>query len=1383
MGVTRARAPFYGHRVERRLLHVLALLVVAAIVLSATQSSSATSILLLGDQTVEPKADSNPAGAAEAFQTTATTTGTVATLTVYVDSSSTSTSAIAGLYTDNAGHPGALLGQGTLTSPTRGAWNVIAMPAVSVTAGAKYWIALLGPAGSGTLAFRDRCCGNGAPSETASQTGFAALPATWPTGKSYKDGPVSVYGSSADSPVLVVSPPSMSFTASTGGPNPASQTFGISNGGGGSLDWTATTGAPWLSLSPATGSGASTVTVNASTGALAAGTYSDSITVTAPGAQASPQTIAVNVTVTTPDNDPPTAPTNLAASASGSTASLSWTGSTDNAGVKQYDVYRSTTDGFTPSTSNRVGTSPTASYSDTGLAVGTYYYRVAAEDAAGNLSAPSNQASAAITSLPTPVYLAGDQTIEANADSNVAGVAEAFKTTAAASGTVAKLTVWVDTGSTATTLAAGLYADSGGHPGALLTQSSLNGPTTGAWNDVAVPAAQVTSGTTYWIALLGPSSAGTLRFRSHGATGGTAGETSSQANLMTLPSTWTTGSPNRDGPFSAWAAGAGPTGPPPDQVGQWSAPAAWPIVAVHMSLLPNGNVLAFDAWNDAPNSQRVWNPTTGAFAAIPDPTNLFCAGHVLLPDGRTLIVGGNVSADKGIQDATLFNSSTNTWSKAAPMSVTRWYPTATVLGDGRVFVFAGDDIVDFSLPYSPHYFKEASQSSLPEVYNPSTNRWQDLTGAKLNTPLYPYMFQLSNGRILDAGPDITTRVIDPSTWTWSTVGTSPFDGASAVMYLPDKIMKAGAYANPDYYGSSTYDATAQTAVLDMTQSSPSWQSTAPMNYPRSYQNMTLLPDGTVLASGGESASDGTDLSKAVLPAELWDPSTKTWRVVASLTTGREYHSTALLLPDGRVLMAGGGQLPGRATNIYNGEIFSPPYLFKGNRPTISSVPSTIQYGSNFTVSTQDASSIQKVALVRTPSVTHAFDENQRYIPLNFTQGSGQLTVQAPANGNTAPPGYYMLFVLNGNGVPSVASFVRFPAPYEDVQAPSVPANLTASGSTASVSLSWSPSNDNVGVTAYDVYRSTTSGFTPSSSNKVSQTASTTFTDTGLAPGTYYYRVKAEDAAGNLSGASNEANATVTSGDTTPPSVSITAPAGGATVSATVPVNATASDNTGVAGVQFRLDGNTLGAEDVTAPYGVNWDTTTAVNGSHTLTAVARDAAGNTATSAPVTVTVSNTAPPPTTYLFGDQTIESTVDFNAAGLAEAFKTSSPNSGTLRKVTTYVDAGSTVTSIVVGVYSDSGGHPGMLLASGALNAPKAVAWNDVTMSSAAPVTSGTPYWIAVLSPTGGGQVKFRDRSGGNSETSLQTTLAALPPTWATGHVYGDGPMSAWAGGTIP
>ena len=171
------------------------------------------------------------------------------------------------------------------------------------------------------------------------------------------------------------------------------------------------------------------------------------------------------------------------------------------------------------------------------------------------------------------------------------------------------------------------------------------------------------------------------------------------------------------------------------------------------------------------------------------------------------------------------------------------------------------------------------------------------------------------------------------------------------------------------------------------------------------------------------------------------------------------------------------------------------------------------------------------------------------------------------------------------------------------------------------SLAWAAASDNVGVVHYNVYRSTTSGFTPSAANRIAQPTSTGYTDIGLDAGTYYYKVTAEDAAGNVSGASNEAFAAV-SADNTPPGVAITAPASGS-VSGIQTVAATATAGQGVAGVQFKLDGQNLGAEDTSAPYSCDWDTRAELNGSHTLTAVVRDSVGNAATSAPVSVTVSN----------------------------------------------------------------------------------------------------------------------------------------------------------------
>jgi hypothetical protein len=238
-----------------------------------------------------------------------------------------------------------------------------------------------------------------------------------------------------------------------------------------------------------------------------------------------------------------------------------------------------------------------------------------------------------------------------------------------------------------------------------------------------------------------------------------------------------------------------------------------------------------------------------------------------------------------------------------------------------------------------------------------------------------------------------------------------------------------------------------------------------------------------------------------------------------------------------------------------------------------------------------------------------------------------LTVQAPADSKLAPPGDYMLFVVDSNGVPSVAPFVRFAAPGEDREAPTAPAGLAAAaGAPGVVSLQWTAATDNVRVVGYNVYRSTVPGFVPGAQNLVGSTTSTTYADTGLAAGRYYYVVKAADAAGNIGPASGDASAVATA-DTTAPAVSVTAPAAGATVSDTVNLSADASDDVGVASVRFLIDGVQAGAADTSAPYSVAWSSRGVPNGSHTLTAIARDASGNETTSEPVAFEVANTAVP------------------------------------------------------------------------------------------------------------------------------------------------------------
>jgi fibronectin type 3 domain-containing protein len=220
----------------------------------------------------------------------------------------------------------------------------------------------------------------------------------------------------------------------------------------------------------------------------------------------------------------------------------------------------------------------------------------------------------------------------------------------------------------------------------------------------------------------------------------------------------------------------------------------------------------------------------------------------------------------------------------------------------------------------------------------------------------------------------------------------------------------------------------------------------------------------------------------------------------------------------------------------------------------------------------------------------------------------------------------MLFLVNNAGVPSVAAFVHFSAPGVDAVPPTAPTGLTGQGAIGSATLNWNASTDNTGVALYNVHRSITSGFQPSTSNRIAQPTSTSAINTGVAPGTYYYVVTAQDIAGNVSGPSNEVSVTVLA-DATFPTVTMLTPSQLETVSGSILVSAAASDDVGVAGVQFQLDGQPLGIERTTPPYSVTWNTATTSNGSHSLVAVARDAADN-RSQATVDVVVSNTSQTP-----------------------------------------------------------------------------------------------------------------------------------------------------------
>ena len=442
---------------------------------------------------------------------------------------------------------------------------------------------------------------------------------------------------------------------------------------------------------------------------------------------------------------------------------------------------------------------------------------------------------------------------------------------------------------------------------------------------------------------------------------------------------------------------------PQATAGEWSAPFSWPVVAVHLHLLPSGRVLS---WGRI-GTPQVFDPVSETFTPVPSTTMLFCSGHTFLADGRLLVSGGHLDDRRGVRDANAFDPATESWSRLEVMSFARWYPTTTLLGDGTVLSIAGTD-------------EHAVDVETPEVW--TGNAWRSLDGARRTLPYYPRTFLAPNGLVFYAGELQQSAYLDPSgPGRWAPAAKSNYgrrDYGSAVMYQPGKVMIVGGSDPPDGRPTNTAE------VIDLNADQPLWSYTGAMRYARRQLNATLLPDGQVLVTGGTSAPGFSDPSGAVHVAEVWDPGTGRWRTLAANSVDRVYHSTTLLLPDGRILHAGSGDGPGLPREL-NAEIFSPPYLFLGTRPIVSRVASQVGYGQTFEVVTPDATSVVRVTLVRLGSVTHAFDQSQRFAELSFRRVPGGLSVQAPSASTVAPPGPYLLTVLNDTGVPSVSTIMRF----------------------------------------------------------------------------------------------------------------------------------------------------------------------------------------------------------------------------------------------------------------------------------------------------------------------------------------------------------------------
>ncbi len=544
----------------------------------------------------------------------------------------------------------------------------------------------------------------------------------------------------------------------------------------------------------------------------------------------------------------------------------------------------------------------------------------------------------------------------------------------------------------------------------------------------------------------------------------------------------------------------------PDVGGVWAPGVGLPIVAINSILLHTGKVLYFaypyrpnvkapdgttqvtPAWdaNDDFADAYVFDPATGKSKQVTPPINpdtgrpaqIFCAGASTLPDGRVLVTGGDVGdptkvKNEGLNTVYVFDPVTETWSAQMRMRQGRWYPTQLELPDGRTMIMSGapktgdaDDsyrIVTRIEVFSPN-------GELQELENFQLKLQDDgqVPGAepgKTYAPIpgqYPHLFWMPSGHALVAGPrkQDTWRFFPPAAGAddarWEDIPDLPTwrDWAAAVL-LPGtaKVMLFGGSDRDDHTsGNGNFPSVSTTTVFDDANPGGAWIAGPAMHTPRAFANAVQLPDGKVAVIGGGSGELPTQyyrwsFTDAQRSVDLFDPLTNAFTKGNAQAEGRTYHSTALLLPDGRVMSAGddinGPGGPGTGARTDTAEMWSPPYLFDADgepaaRPAITGAPDAVGYGNAFFVDTTDA--VSRAVLVAPGASTHDSDMSQRVVPLAAPEKTAcGLKLTAPASADLAPPGYYMLFLLNANGTPSKARFVRVgadaPATADDCPGP------------------------------------------------------------------------------------------------------------------------------------------------------------------------------------------------------------------------------------------------------------------------------------------------------------------------------------------------------------
>jgi YVTN family beta-propeller protein len=457
---------------------------------------------------------------------------------------------------------------------------------------------------------------------------------------------------------------------------------------------------------------------------------------------------------------------------------------------------------------------------------------------------------------------------------------------------------------------------------------------------------------------------------------------------------------------------------PPDAStkGMFGALKTWPLVAVHGVLTPDGRVLSYGTRTDGTQTgffnYDVWDPSDDSHLTLSNDTavDIFCSSQLVLADGSGIAINGGDNwtgtrtTNTGNNGSTIYNPATNALTRGATMNRSRWYSSATMLLNGEIYIQGGSGGTD-----------------RPEIRG-ANGAYRVLTGANTSgfDATYPRNYIAPDGRVF--GIDSAGRMYYVNTAGLGSVSTAgqlasatAGSDASGAMFAPGRILQYGGNSN-------------QSIIIDINGASPSIASSGAMLRQRRLSVATLLPNGRVVATGGSRVWNAlTDVSNE---AEIWDPQTGQWTLGATMVRPRLYHGNAMLLPNGTVLVFGGGApAPSGGSNNLNAEIYYPPYLFtvagtEAPRPSVDAAPTVVDTGRTVQIAVTSGRPISRVTLVKTGSSTHGWNMDQRFVDLPFSGSGGSLAVQIPARASDVPPGMWMLFVLDDAGVPSVAKMVR-----------------------------------------------------------------------------------------------------------------------------------------------------------------------------------------------------------------------------------------------------------------------------------------------------------------------------------------------------------------------